>query len=68
MKLKIGNKVKFTGYFENGVTDVGQIGRHHYKRSRRLVIRGKMTGFTHCFYEVYLSNIRKHAKYRLTKV
>lgn len=57
--FKIGTKVQFTGYFEDGITDVGIVGRHHYKNSHRLVIRGKMTGFTKCGYEIYLSNARR---------
>jgi hypothetical protein len=60
MKFKIGNKVQFTGYFEPGVTDFGIVGRHHYKKSKRLVIRGKMVGFTKCFFEVYLTDVKNY--------
>ena len=54
--FNIGDSVKFTGFFEKGVTDYGIVGKHDYKDSTKLVIRGKMTGFTQYDYEIYLSD------------
>jgi hypothetical protein len=56
MRFKVGNKIQFTGYFEPGVTDTGRVGRHHYKKSRRLVVRG-VAHWYNTPYECYLSEI-----------
>lgn len=59
MRFRVGDCVQFSDFFEPGVTDFGVVGRHRYRKSRRLVVRGKMTGFTHCDYELYLTDVCK---------
>ena len=62
MRFKIGQKVTYNGFAifgETGANWVGRIGRHHHKKSNRLVVRGEIPG-ENAKFELYLTTVKPY--------
>ena len=60
--MRMNQKVTFNGFAmwgESGPNWVGRIGRHHFKNSRRLVVRGEIPGENSKF-ELYLTTVKPY--------